>query len=163
MVDIPVATIGDNLFYVGFLVMLYAINIAAVWFVARLIRRFSHLSLTWSLVAAQTLLLLLCVALYPTGIFFAASPADDLYAGFFLFPGVHLYLLAGKLCLEPLMDSGFSNWLSQHVSARAANLIGLIFIPALLCAILGALQWYLIGKSIERVRARRTRAVVERA
>jgi hypothetical protein len=144
------ATISDTLFYIGFFVAIYAINISGVWFVARLLRRWiSRLRLTWSLVASQTLLLLACVALYPTGIFFAEPPVDDLYAGFFVFPGVHLYLLAGKLFLDPLMDYGFSSWLFQHVPVRNANLIGLLFLPAVFCAMLGAMQWYTIGKVVE--------------
>jgi hypothetical protein len=146
----PVATTSDNFFYMGFFAALYAINISGVLLVALLLRRwFSRLSLAWSFVASQTLLLLLCVALYPTGIFFAQPPVDDLYAGFFLFPDVHLYLLAGKLFLDPLMDHGFSNWLFQHVQERNANLIGLIFLPAVPCVILGAVQWYTIGKVVE--------------
>jgi len=153
----PMAAISDTPFYVG-LVVIYAINITGVWFVARLLRRWvSRLKLAWSFVASQTLLLFLCIALFPTGIFFAEPPVDDLYAGFFLFPGIHLYLLAGKLCLEPLMDHGFSNWLFQHAPERAANLIGLVFLPAVPCAILGALQWFGIGKAIEWFGKRRVR------
>src|SRR5256885_811654 len=152
------ATTSDNFFYIGFFAALYAINISGVLLVAWLLRRwFSRLSLSWSSVASQTLLLLLCVALFPTGIFFAEPPADDLYAGFFLFPGIHLYLLAGKLCLEPLMDHGFSNWLFQHAPVHAANLIGLVFLPAVPCAILGALQWFGIGKAIDWFGKRRVR------
>jgi len=122
--------ISNDLFYVGFFIALYAINIIGVWLVAWFLRRWiSRLTLTWSLVASQTVLVLLIVALYPTGVFFAEPPVGDLYAGFFLFPGVHLYLLAGKLCLDPLMDHGFSNWLFQHFPELASNLIGLIFFP----------------------------------
>src|SRR5947209_9244817 len=140
----------DSFFYIGFFVALYAINISGVLLVAWLLRRwFSRLSLAWRFVASQTLLLLLCVALFPTGIFFAEPPVDDLYAGFFLFSGIHLYFLAGKLCLEPLMDQGLSNWLFQHAPGRAANLIGLVFLPAVPCTILGALQWFGIGNAIE--------------
>jgi hypothetical protein len=157
MANTPMA-ISNDLFYVGFFIALYAINIIGVWLVAWFLRRWiSRLTLTWSLVASQTVLVLLIVALYPTGVFFAEPPVGDLYAGFFLFPGVHLYLLAGKLCLDPLMDHGFSNWLFQHFPELASNLIGLIFFPAVPCATLGALQWYGIGKAIEWINKRRAR------
>jgi hypothetical protein len=116
---------------------------AIVWALARVVRwRFPRLSLPVSLVFSHTALLLLCVALYPTGMFVADIPFDDLYLAYFLFPGTHISFLADKL-VEPL-----SAFLFAHLSSHDASVAGVILLPGFIGLAVGGLQWYFIGRLV---------------
>jgi hypothetical protein len=136
---------------------LIAITGAILWFLAWALRwKFPGLSLPGSLVVTHTCLLLICVALLPTGIFFADPPFDDLYFGYFLYPGIHIYLLSGPV-VEPL-----EQFLS-HLGYWGAILEGLV-IPGLIGVVVGGAQWYLIGKLVEWLRRRsRVRHIQQQA
>jgi hypothetical protein len=115
-------------------------------------RRFSDLTLPLALVISHSALLLLCVALYPTGIFTADIPFDDLYFAYFLFPGTHIDFAVGKFIIEPLTPVAF-----RLMSPRLASLVGIVFLPGLLGLFLGGLQWYFIGRGVNWLRSRRLR------
>src|SRR5438105_5115401 len=123
-----VSSINEGVLVGATLAVLFAITCLAVWLVAFLLRRrFKRLSLPVSLVLSHSLLLLVCVALYPTGIFFGKPPVDDLYGGFFLFPGPHLYLLAGKFFVEPLLP--LLSPLLDHIHAHTSAGIAILHVP----------------------------------
>jgi hypothetical protein len=148
---------AQNTIVTAFIVLLFAVTGAVVWFLARLLRwRWQQLSFPFSLVVSHTILLTICVALAPTGIFFADRPFDDLYLGYYLFPGVHLYILAGTIVqpLEPLCFRMPEFW---------GAVMYLLIFPGIVCAVLGGAQWYLIGKLAEWIRAIRARRVPQRA
>ena len=147
--------LDENIFYVSIFALLFAVTGVIVWFLARLLRwQWPYLSLAFSLVLSHTCLLLICAALFPTGIFFAPPPVDDLYGGYFLFPGVHLYLLAGKI-IEPLQP-----FVGRIMPDYWGAILDIVILPGLVCAILGGVQWYLIGKAVERFRTRRVAQAV---
>ena len=144
--------LDQNAFYISIFVVLFVITGTIVWFLAGLLRwRWPRLSLPLSLAVSHTILLLICVALCPTGIFFGEPPVDDLYLGYYLFPGVHLYFVAGKIIepLEPLVGRLLPDFWG--------SILYLVILPGFVCAVLGGAQWYLIGKLVERVRASRLR------
>jgi hypothetical protein len=135
---------------------LIVVTSAIVWFLAWALRwKFPRLSLPASLVITHTTLLLICVALLPTGILFVDPPFDDLYLGYFLYPGIHIYLLSGPVVklLNPFL---------YHLGYWGAVLAGLI-IPGLIGVVVGGAQWYLIGKVIEWLRRSRARRIPQQA
>jgi hypothetical protein len=139
---------------VGLLMLaLFVVTGAMVWFLARLLRwKWPRLSLPVSLVISHTALLILCAALAPTGGFFGDPPFDDLYLGYYLFPGIHLYFLAGQIVrlLEPLC---------QHMSDWWGAVFYIVVFPGVVCIILGGAQWFLIGKAVQWIRAHRAQTV----
>jgi hypothetical protein len=138
----------QNAIIMVFILALFALTGAIVWVIARLLRwRREHLSFPLSLVISHTILLSVCVALCPTGIFFADRPFDELYLGYYLFPGVHLYFLASMIIrpLEPLF---------LRMPEFLGAVMYLLIVPGLICGVLGGGQWYLIGKLVEWIRAR---------
>ena len=141
---------------VGLVILaLLVVTGAMVWFLARLLRwKWPGLSLAPSLVISHTALLLLCVALVPTGVFFGAPPFDDLYLGYYLFPGVHLYFLASQM-VRPLEA------LCQRMPDWWGAVFYLLVFPGLACIILGGAQWFVIGKLVERIRAHHARRVAQ--
>lgn len=148
---------AQNAILIAFIVVLFAVTGAVVWFLARLLRwRWQHLSFPLSLVISHTILLVICVALAPTGIFFANPPFDDLYLGYYLFPGVHLYFLASTI-VRPLETLCF------RMPEFWGAVMYLLIFPGLACAILGGAQWYVIGKLIEWIRVIRARRVPQPA
>jgi hypothetical protein len=135
------------------LLALFAITSAIVWFLAQLLRwKWPRLSLPVSLVISHTGLLLLCAALAPTGVFVDDPPFDDLYLGYYLFPGIHLYILSGQIVrlLGPLC---------QHMSDWWGDVFYIIIFPGVVCIILGGAQWFLIGKAAQWIRAHRAQTV----
>ena len=148
--------LDESVFGISGFVVLFAITAAIVWFLARLLRwRWPRLSLPLSLVMSHTILLLICVALFPTGIFFDEPPFDDLYFGYFLFPGVHLYIVAGKI-IEPLQPL-----VGRMSPGYWGAIVYLVILPGLVCAVLGGVQWYLIGKIVEWLREGRMRRIAQ--
>jgi hypothetical protein len=142
----------QNAIIIFFVLTLFAVTGAVIWVLARLLRwRWQHLSFPLSLALSHTILLVICVALAPTGIFFAEPPFDDVYFGYFLYPGIHIYLLSGPVVevLNPFLY-GLDWW--------GAVLAGLV-VPGLIGIIVGGIQWYLIGKLIECLRKNRYRCV----
>lgn len=82
------------------------------------------------------------MALYPTEIFVPAIPYDDVYLIYLLFPGFHIYIIAGQL------SNQLFPWLLTKMSSHAASVLCIVFIPGIIGIILGGLQWYFIGKLI---------------
>ena len=93
---------------------------------------------------SHSILVLLCIAVYPTGIFFPDIPFDDVYISYLIVPGLHIYWLA-TLAL-PLVDP----YLMTTFSFHTASLISIVFIPGLVCLFLGGIQWYFIGAFWQR-------------
>jgi hypothetical protein len=94
-------------------------------------------------VFSHTALLSVCVALYPTGIFFSDIPFDDIYSAYFLLPGFHIMILGQKL------SDVLSPFLFSHLSSRWASITGIVFIPGVIGLVLGGLQWYVIGRAVQ--------------
>jgi hypothetical protein len=154
---IPNNEVAANLFVVLVTLVLFVVTGSVVWFLARLLRwKWPRLSLPVSLVVSHTALLVFCVTLCPTGIFFMDRPFDDLYLGFYLFPGMYLYVVAGQI-LYPFQS------LFLRLPGFWGAVLYLLIFPAILCIILGGAQWYLIGKVVEKIRAVRARRIPHHA
>ena len=127
-----------------------AIVCAIAFGLRRLARR---VSLPLALVIAHSLLILVAIALYPTGIFIADEVGfDDIYAAYLFVPGTHIYLAVGNLIVEP---SG--SLLFRLFSSHVASIFGIVVLPGVFGAIVGGIQWYLLGCGFEYLRSRRPR------
>lgn len=113
---------------------------------------FSRLSLPGRLAAIHTLIVTAAMALYPTGLFIADAPYDDVYLIYVLVPGIHILVIGMQVSqqLFPLLSA-------LLLSRRAASILCIVFIPGLVGIIIGGLQWYFIGKIILLLRGERQR------
>ncbi len=125
---------------VAMLVVLVLLGgLAVIGFAAFLRRYLPRLSLPVSFSLSHSVLVLLCIGLYPTDIFFPSIPFDDVYISYLIIPGLHIYWLATQVL--PLVDP----YLMTKFSFHTASLISIVFIPGLICLFLGGIQWYFIG------------------
>jgi hypothetical protein len=106
-----------------------------------------------ALVLGHSALILLAMALYPTGIFIADEIGfDDIYGAYLFVPGVHIYFAVGNLIVEPVAPLLF-RFFSSHV----ASVFGIVILPGVLGGIVGGVQWYLLGRGFKYLRSRRPR------
>src|SRR5438874_3186819 len=133
--------------FIGAFVIMPLVGAVIVWMSAHYIRyRFPSFGLAASLLLSHTLLILLCIAIAPTGLLIPDIPFDDLYLAYYLVPGTHIYFSIIQLVVEPLTPLAF-----RLMSPHTASIALIIFVPCLAGLLVGGLQWYLLGRVCERI------------
>ncbi len=133
-----------GLCYLG--VVLFLIGAIPVVGLGTILRRSVGLSWAWSLAISHAAIVLACVALYPTGIFFPDIPFDDLYMSYFFVPGLHIYYPATALA------NGCWDWLRTFLTGPQTSVCCLVFLPGFIGLLAGTIQWFLLGWAYQQVR-----------
>jgi hypothetical protein len=124
-----------------FLLVIAPAQLGLILFAA-LIRRYvlRGASLPGALAMAHAVIVLCCLALHPTGIFSPSVPIDDdVYIPYLFVPGMHIAWIGGNVA------NVFGPKLQTMMSYHAAWMVCIVFIPGIVCLLLGTLQWYGIG------------------
>jgi hypothetical protein len=75
-------------------------------------------------------------------------PFDDIYTLFIVIPGFHIYMIGVKI------SNVLSPFMFKILPFRIASVIGIILIPLLVGLFIGGIQWYCVGKLINRIKSR---------
>ncbi len=110
--------------------------------VKKLFYLFRRLTLPVKLVVVHTFIILVSMALYPTGIFIPSIPYDNVYMIYYLVPGIHIYMIGVQISHQ------LFPWLLTKMSQHSASVLCIVFIPGVVGIFVGGLQWYFIGKMI---------------
>ena len=138
----------DFIEVMGMTILLFLIGATPIIIGGILVRR-SRPSLRvpfpWLLVIIHTVILGVCIALYPTGAFFADIPYDDGYIAYLFVPGPYVYWL-GVQAAHLLWP-----WLQTEMSFHAASIVCIVYIPGLVGLLVGTVQWYVIGYLMQKL------------
>ena len=108
----------------------------------------------FTFIGIHLLVILLWLVLYPSGMFDAETPYDDVYFPYILYPGTFSYLYIGR-AVNYVFWPGLTQWFSYHM----ASVLCIIILPGLLCGFLGIPIWYGIGCLVQqKLRNQRQRA-----
>ena len=80
------------------------------------------------------------IVLFHLGIIQTQPPFDDVFVPYFFTSGPICFITAGML------GGRTFPWLTKFLPYRAASLFSIIYIPGLINAVLGSLQWYWIAR-----------------
>jgi len=121
-----------------------ALVLGLAW-VLRAFSLFRTIPYPWVLVLVHTLFIVLIVVTFPVDRFTSPPPFDDLYSAFFFIPGFHIYVLGLKASFHLLP------WLERAFGHQTTGIASFLYIPSFVGSILGGLQWYWLGRLIQRL------------
>ena len=134
-----VLVIAPLLFFIGSVPIIISALVISNWF--------KRVPCRWALALAHAVIVVLCMAMYKTDIFCPPGPFDDVYASYLFVPGIHIYWLIQAFLSAPF----WQRWL-HGLPFHTASLLEIVFIPGVVGALVGSVQWYLLGSLLERTR-----------